>query len=210
MPSLVKKKSGRNSTKGAIVKPQRPRGRPKKQPLNVSLDDKNHDECVEQPLAIEYPEEPSTLHSIAMACENTSMAKEDSRREQEISNQPASINSTASKRRRLGSNARTGGQTCDSGLPLLTLDTNGEPSSIASSRTSRSYALIPIKSSDNDAALMQTIPRDVALPRMILCLAHNGKVAWDIKWRPRDFSCCESRHRMGYLAVLLGSGALEV
>ncbi|XP_019152955.1 PREDICTED: uncharacterized protein LOC109149566 isoform X3 [Ipomoea nil] len=215
VPSQVKKKSGKNSKKGAIVKakssiPQRPRGRPKKKPLNVSLDDKNLDECDELPLAVEYPEEPSTLHSTAMACENISMSQEDSRREKEISNQPASIDTTASKRRRLGKNARTRGQTCNSGLPVLTLDTNGEPSSIASSETSRSLDLISIKSSDNDAALMQTIPKDVALPRMILCLAHNGKVAWDIKWRPKDFSCCESRHRMGYLAVLLGSGALEV
>ncbi|XP_031128106.1 uncharacterized protein LOC116030111 isoform X3 [Ipomoea triloba] len=216
VPSQVKKKSGQNSRKCAKVKeksslPQRPRGRPKKKPLNVSsLDDKNPDECAETPLAVEYPKEPSTLHSTAMACENISMAQEDSRREKEISNQPASIDTTASKRRRLGNNARTRGQTCDSGLPLLTLDANGEPSSIASSQTSGSLALISNKSSDNDAALMQTIPKDVALPRMMLCLAHNGKVAWDIKWRPKDFSCCESRHRMGYLAVLLGSGALEV
>nr|GMC86257.1 uncharacterized protein LOC109149566 isoform X2 [Ipomoea batatas] len=192
-PSQVKKKSGQNSRKCAKVKeksslPQRPRGRPKKKPLNVSsLDDKNPDECAEIPLAVEYPKEPSTLHSTAMACENISMAQEDSRREKEISNQPASIDTTASKRRRLGNNARTRGQTCDSGLPLLTLDANGEPSSIASSQTSGSLALISNKSSDNDAALMQTIPKDVALPRMMLCLAHNGKVAWDIKWRPKDF-----------------------
>uniref|UniRef100_A0A2N9GY86 Uncharacterized protein n=1 Tax=Fagus sylvatica TaxID=28930 RepID=A0A2N9GY86_FAGSY len=55
-----------------------------------------------------------------------------------------------------------------------------------------------------------SISKDVALPRVLLCLAHNGKVAWDVKWRPS--SACESKckHRMGYLAVLLGSGSLEV
>lgn len=53
------------------------------------------------------------------------------------------------------------------------------------------------------------IPEDVALPRLIMCLAHNGKVAWDVKWRPFD-TCVNSKHRMGYLAVLLGNGALEV
>ncbi|CAI0549827.1 unnamed protein product [Linum tenue] len=42
----------------------------------------------------------------------------------------------------------------------------------------------------------RSIPKDVALPRVMLCLAHNGKVAWD--------------HRMGFLAVLLGNGSLEV
>ncbi|KAI3896970.1 hypothetical protein MKW92_049290 [Papaver armeniacum] len=28
------------------------------------------------------------------------------------------------------------------------------------------------------------LPKDVLLPRLVLCLAHNGKVAWDVKWRP--------------------------
>ncbi|XP_027173234.1 uncharacterized protein LOC113772936 [Coffea eugenioides] len=52
-----------------------------------------------------------------------------------------------------------------------------------------------------------SIPNDVALPRMVFCLAHNGEVAWDAKWRPCDVS---DKQRMGYLAVLLGDGALEV
>ncbi|KAJ9542634.1 hypothetical protein OSB04_029140 [Centaurea solstitialis] len=53
------------------------------------------------------------------------------------------------------------------------------------------------------------IPEDVALPRLVMCLAHNGKVAWDVKWRPFG-TWVDSKHRMGYLAVLLGNGALEV
>ncbi|WOG98322.1 hypothetical protein DCAR_0417663 [Daucus carota subsp. sativus] len=55
--------------------------------------------------------------------------------------------------------------------------------------------------------------KDVEIPRPVLCLAHNGKVAWDVKWRPSDSSDsfnADSKHRMGYLAVLLGNGALEV
>ncbi|XP_027365109.1 uncharacterized protein LOC113872072 isoform X2 [Abrus precatorius] len=51
---------------------------------------------------------------------------------------------------------------------------------------------------------------DVTLPRVVVCLAHNGKVAWDVKWRPPNFSDSLCKHRMGYLAVLLGSGSLEV
>uniref|UniRef100_A0A7N2L416 Cation/H+ exchanger transmembrane domain-containing protein n=1 Tax=Quercus lobata TaxID=97700 RepID=A0A7N2L416_QUELO len=51
---------------------------------------------------------------------------------------------------------------------------------------------------------------DVALPRAVLCLAHNGKVAWDVKWRPSNTSESKCKHRMGYLAVLLGNGSLEV
>nr|GEU38693.1 AT hook, DNA-binding motif-containing protein [Tanacetum cinerariifolium] len=53
------------------------------------------------------------------------------------------------------------------------------------------------------------ISEDVSLPRLVMCLAHNGKVAWDIKWRPFD-TCANLKHRMGYLGVLLGNGALEV
>ncbi|XP_026443106.1 uncharacterized protein LOC113342956 isoform X2 [Papaver somniferum] len=56
------------------------------------------------------------------------------------------------------------------------------------------------------------LPTDVLLPRLVLCLAHNGKVAWDVKWRPLnvDFESSEDMRRMGYLAVLLGNGSLEV
>jgi general transcription factor 3C polypeptide 2 len=54
------------------------------------------------------------------------------------------------------------------------------------------------------------IPQNVALPRIVSCLAHNGKVAWDVKWRPLSNLDSSCKHRMGYLAVLLGNGSLEV
>ncbi|XP_059455964.1 uncharacterized protein LOC132186150 isoform X2 [Corylus avellana] len=54
------------------------------------------------------------------------------------------------------------------------------------------------------------VSNDVALPRVVLCLAHNGKVAWDVKWRPSNACDSKCKHRMGYLAVLLGNGSLEV
>ncbi|KAG9139067.1 hypothetical protein Leryth_022569 [Lithospermum erythrorhizon] len=47
----------------------------------------------------------------------------------------------------------------------------------------------------------------VPLPKMMLCLAHNGKVVWDLKWRPAD---SHDKLRLGYLAVVLGSGSIEV
>ncbi|PIA40487.1 hypothetical protein AQUCO_02500296v1 [Aquilegia coerulea] len=53
------------------------------------------------------------------------------------------------------------------------------------------------------------LPKDVSLPRVVLCLAHNGKVTWDVKWRPPTGSG-RDKHCMGYLAVLLGNGSLEV
>ncbi|XP_070666187.1 uncharacterized protein [Malus domestica] len=55
-----------------------------------------------------------------------------------------------------------------------------------------------------------SVPTDVALPRIALCLAHHGKVAWDVKWRPLNERDSKSKHRMGYLAVLSGNGSLEV
>ncbi|CAL9779747.1 unnamed protein product [Musa acuminata subsp. burmannicoides] len=53
------------------------------------------------------------------------------------------------------------------------------------------------------------IPHILALPRVVFCLAHNGKVAWDVKWKPPTTNAA-CKHRMGYLAVLLGNGSLEV
>lgn len=54
------------------------------------------------------------------------------------------------------------------------------------------------------------IPEGIALPRLMLSLAHNGKVAWDVKWRPSDAFDSKAKYHLGYLAVLLGNGSLEV
>ncbi|KAL5741042.1 hypothetical protein ACOSQ2_030222 [Xanthoceras sorbifolium] len=55
-----------------------------------------------------------------------------------------------------------------------------------------------------------SVPKDIALPKLVLCQAHNGKVAWGVKWRPYNAKDSKSKQRMGYLAVLLGNGSLEV
>uniref|UniRef100_A0A0D9V803 Uncharacterized protein n=1 Tax=Leersia perrieri TaxID=77586 RepID=A0A0D9V803_9ORYZ len=54
------------------------------------------------------------------------------------------------------------------------------------------------------------VPRDISLPRVVLCLAHNGKVAWDIKWKPSLANHSEQKSCLGFLAVLLGNGSIEV
>lgn len=54
-----------------------------------------------------------------------------------------------------------------------------------------------------------SISKGIALPRLVLALAHNGKVAWDMKWRP-DIANLNGKHHLGYLAVVLGDGSLEV
>ncbi|XP_062207513.1 uncharacterized protein LOC133909205 isoform X2 [Phragmites australis] len=78
--------------------------------------------------------------------------------------------------------------------------------------------LVPLKESREDGNMFSCIensnsspvPKDIALPRVVLCLAHNGKVAWDIKWKPPLLSQSEQKSRLGFLAVLLGNGSLEV
>jgi general transcription factor 3C polypeptide 2 len=67
--------------------------------------------------------------------------------------------------------------------------------------------------SDNvslDINSTSSIPKDADLARVVLCLAHNEKVAWDVKWRPCNAPYSKYQQRMGYLAVLLGNGSLEV
>uniref|UniRef100_J3L610 Uncharacterized protein n=1 Tax=Oryza brachyantha TaxID=4533 RepID=J3L610_ORYBR len=58
--------------------------------------------------------------------------------------------------------------------------------------------------------IISPVPKDVSLPRVVLCLAHNGKVAWDIKWKPPLANQSEQKSRLGFLAVLLGNGSIEV
>ncbi|CAN8312580.1 unnamed protein product [Cochlearia groenlandica] len=74
----------------------------------------------------------------------------------------------------------------------------------------------PVSSEDTEAVgnvpceLPIDISEDIALPRVVLCLVHNAKVTWDMKWRPPSADDALNKHRMGYLAVLLGNGSLEV
>ncbi|GAB2272502.1 hypothetical protein Dimus_007326 [Dionaea muscipula] len=51
--------------------------------------------------------------------------------------------------------------------------------------------------------------KNAILPRAVLCIGHDGKVAWDVKWKPCA-SEPRSKQRMGYLAVVLGNGSTEV
>ncbi|KAI3831069.1 hypothetical protein MKX03_036082 [Papaver bracteatum] len=102
--------------------------------------------------------------------------------------------------------ALTEGQTEESPLPIL-------PASGNSGQHPTTLSQIEVTDGclDSNKHDFQP-PKDVHLPRLVLCLAHNGKVAWDVKWRPVnvDFESSEDVHRMGYLAVLLGNGSLEV
>ncbi|KAL2933780.1 General transcription factor 3C polypeptide 2 [Bienertia sinuspersici] len=63
--------------------------------------------------------------------------------------------------------------------------------------------------SDPGSGGSQVLKKDI-LPRVVLCLGHDGKVAWDVKWRPPNADVASNKHIMGYLAVVLGNGFVEV
>ncbi|KAK4754953.1 hypothetical protein SAY87_008710 [Trapa incisa] len=88
----------------------------------------------------------------------------------------------------------------------------GDEESRYYSRNNSATQEMAVEDSSSDISpVVSYFPKDIALPRLVLCLAHNGKVAWDVKWRPtynEQGSKCSCR--MGYLAVVLGNGSLEV
>ncbi|KAJ8444274.1 hypothetical protein Cgig2_024600 [Carnegiea gigantea] len=53
------------------------------------------------------------------------------------------------------------------------------------------------------------VPKNVVLPRVVLCLGHDGNVTWDVKWRPHNACGSSDKHIIGYLAVVLGNGSVE-
>lgn len=179
---------------------RKPRGRPRKQPVNNS-------QIVQNPTA---EDSSSTLLTVNLVSKNGNthdhVPEENSQFAQEVSNRKSADKSifVTSKYRKSKDKARTGVQIPENGLPLCIIDEEAElPSS-----NSPIVANLGLDTMKYDFGLAKcSIPSNIALPRMVLCLAHNGKVAWDVKWRPSDV--CD-KQRMGFLAVLLGNGALEV
>lgn len=128
-----------------------------------------------------------------------------------INESPAS---TASARRALKNKDRKGGNDHENDLPSLSKE--GTSESIKKQVPSNCGEFGRLDDNVTDNGHLKMVPsrctscKNVEIPRPVLCLAHNGKVAWDVKWRPSDSFDADSKHRMGYLAVLLGNGALEV
>ncbi|KAI3471962.1 hypothetical protein Pfo_028650 [Paulownia fortunei] len=227
-PSQGNKKSRPNSQKKQTAKSNeptklpRPRGRPRKKPLNDSVETIDTDgQCV-QPLAVEYPMGSPRSPSSDRTSGNSSkhVYDEESVKAHKDSNQTEHANvltMTAPKGR--GNKAKAGKEDMvhNNGLHISRQCEHGE-SALVNPLASASFSLdsmspnknITCVSSCDANTFKNSIPMNVALPRMMLCLAHNGKVAWDVKWRPVNACDPESMNIMGYLAVLLGNGALEV
>ncbi|PIN03478.1 hypothetical protein CDL12_23999 [Handroanthus impetiginosus] len=219
--SLGNKKSRQNS-QNKLAKLPKPRGRPRKKPLNDSVEKMDTDSQSVQPLAVEYPMGLPGSHSSGRISSNSSkhFYEEESMRTHMDSNQTEYANApllSAPKGRRSKAKAGKEDQVQNDSLHILRQCEQGE-SAIVNPVASASLGLDSMSADKNitcisfgDANTSENlVPMDVALPRMMLCLAHNGKVAWDIKWRPVNACDPEPMCTMGFLAVLLGNGALEV
>ncbi|XP_051116469.1 uncharacterized protein LOC127241453 isoform X2 [Andrographis paniculata] len=208
-----KKDTGKSNQSAKIP---RPRGRPRKKPNNDSVEKIDTNILNAQTLATENPEGPAILLSpdetSGNACENIDnedylrtpkelnctehsnmlllTAPEDEHNKIEAGNEAQVHNNGTQNLRQceLGEDVVVN-QTCSS----ITVDSMNPENNVTCTSTFSNH-----------------IPVEVELPRMMLCLAHNGKVAWDVKWRPVKSQDSESKNVMGYLAVLLGNGSLEV
>ncbi|KAL0374914.1 UNVERIFIED_CONTAM: hypothetical protein Sradi_3407100 [Sesamum radiatum] len=195
------------------TKAKRPRGRPRKKPLDESVEKiDTHSENV-QPLATEYPGR-STLHSSdAVGNASKHVYDEDSVRTHKDSScldHPNALMLAGPKGRGNNAKAQKEDQVHNNDLHVLRQCEHGQSTLVNQPACAGAEKNVTCNDSCDPSTSKISIPLDVALPRMMLCLAHNGKVVWDLKWQPVNASDPESMKIMGYLAVLLGNGALEV
>nr|GEZ49719.1 hypothetical protein [Tanacetum cinerariifolium] len=188
-------------------KPKRPRERPRKKPIKQSVNNTdNSPEPSAQPLALEFPDQSPNLLDVY---KNDPFIPETVTKEDFVSNK---LHEHVTKKEYIVYKRRPKSYKKEETLKSMLTSIKSKLKKCTARKKSlvnadnlplqQNLALEPVQTNDS-------ISEDVALPRLVMGLAHNGKVAWDVKWKPID-SHNISKHRMGYLAVLLGSGALEV
>lgn len=199
---------------------KRPRGRPRKNPIDDSLNDVAC-ETPSQPLAIEFAEgsfQPLAIVAVPSNSEDNTPTKSHKKNKKTNAKTASAFNATPKalvqyKRRKY--KARTKDRDGNS-LPPLNHNEEARSSYATDGQACPQSRVEPLESNNDlnsDAPmtnLRSSIPKDIALPRVVMCLAHNGKVAWDVKWKPYNVNDLKCKQRMGYLAVLLGNGSLEV
>ncbi|KDP42720.1 hypothetical protein JCGZ_23660 [Jatropha curcas] len=205
------------ATKEKLTQFKRPKRQPRKEAINKSLDSLD---CNSQYVEALYPEDSSQLPAIEVVSENTQepTAQVNKCKQHESYAKPFSLClETIEQSRQLESEAREKDKCAGVLFPqLLTQDTDDEPFYMNHQICKNCKQDPPVLNCGLDIVSSSiksnpcSIPKDVALPRVVLCLAHNGKVVWDVKWQPCHASDSKCQHRMGYLAVLLGNGSLEV
>ncbi|XP_054812973.1 uncharacterized protein LOC129313686 [Prosopis cineraria] len=189
-------------TNDKLTQIKKRRGRPKKNSKEVGVRDLNHGNQHVEALAVQIPENSAEFFAdgVPSNCEEYSL-QPGSNAMCKCSDKSVSACTTMMEKpirsSRFETNCREGKFSHDRSPPLLAQheDDVNQPTCSSEVHLGRATG---------------SIPEYVALPRIVLCLAHNGKVAWDVKWRPSNPSDSICKHRMGYLAVLLGSGSLEV
>ncbi|CAH8385525.1 unnamed protein product [Eruca vesicaria subsp. sativa] len=164
-----------------VTEPKKTRGRPKRKCTSELPVDLDGDVIYVEALSVRYPEEP-VVPETPLPVTETKANNESSG--QVLSSENANIKLPVRRKRQKTQRAE---EACK---PVMLGD-------------SKAIGNVPEKVSSD-------ISEDIALPRVVLCLAHNGKVAWDMKWRPPSADDSLNNYRMGYLAVLLGNGSLEV
>ncbi|QHO38722.1 hypothetical protein HN51_005036 [Arachis hypogaea] len=188
-----------SSEKSAQIK--RPRGRPKKSSKEATVCSSNSENQAVQAHAVQVPEDSAEINfsGAADGNRNESALQQCSVAKQKQTKKAASacntVLETHVKSSRLKANHRDVG--CNEDVALLTQVEND------SSQPHGSSAM-------GNVVAPNSISGNVTMPKLVCCLAHNGKVAWDVKWQPPNMYDPVSKHRMGYLAVLLGNGSLEV
>ncbi|WCJ19340.1 Transducin/WD40 repeat-like superfamily protein [Euphorbia peplus] len=178
--------------------------------------------ALQTPLAVEYPEDPAPVLAIEGALLNVpaETKQKNKAKKQKNPTKPfhtsVSVTKIARHGRKLESISKVGGECATVICPTL-LTQNEDQSSIMNYQTNKNLLEEPTIrkcSLDNVSCDVDSdscaIPENIVLPRLVFCLAHDGKVVWDMKWRPCHISDSKSLHQMGYLAVLLGNGSLEV
>ncbi|XP_010558993.1 PREDICTED: LOW QUALITY PROTEIN: uncharacterized protein LOC104827512 [Tarenaya hassleriana] len=183
--------------------PRKRRGRPRKQAIGDIICTPHGDDQHIQALAVQYPGlsvTPLAIEPPLKCAQEISVPK--NKVESEDSRNVASSGNSNTKlpvRRKRSKTAVT-----EEGFRPVQSDISEE----AIHHTTEEELMVVGSVQDRNSL---DISKDLLfLPRVVLCLAHNGKVAWDMKWRPLSAYDSQNKHIMGYLAVLLGNGALEV
>lgn len=213
--SLVDKprqrRANSQSLKEKSSQPPRPRGRPRKKPLERPSDDSNCNSQFGQPLAGDFPEKTPVSYTLdgVSGVLSAQIAGKDSGRKRRSSEAAASPN-TGRRLDNVGGveschvNEHVSIMTENEERFLPCINQQGQSGFRACSAGNNAVGSYSRSSSGT------LISEDVAAPRLVFCFSHNGKVAWDVKWRPFDMHETKCTHLMGYLAVVLGNGSIEV
>lgn len=222
------RKKPKEDDRAITTQSKRPRGRPRKIQIEKYVDDLDCNDQYARDLAVQLPEDSSELLAIDWVSGNgqeLDVQEENGKKQKSVKQAASACNpavETPMQGRRLKNIKRAtsyGDEDMGSAVtvPELLAQNEDMGSSVTNHQIQHNSGQEPAASdnlSNNGSLGISSasclISKDVALPRVALCLAHNGKVAWDVKWRPSSACDSKCKHRMGYLAVLLGNGSLEV